>query len=70
MKAIPREAGRITYSTDIRNLKKLRITDIQKAVVIGSILGDGNLNSNWSNTNYRLKISHSIFPQYIFTLFY
>ncbi|MBI2631166.1 hypothetical protein HYW73_03070 [Candidatus Nomurabacteria bacterium] len=60
MKAIPREAGRITYSTNIRKLKLLHLSDIQKAVVIGSILGDGNLNSNWSRTNYRLKISHSV----------
>jgi hypothetical protein len=60
MKAIPREAGRITYSTNIRKLKFLPMNDIQKAVTIGSILGDGNLSSNWSKTNYRLKISHSI----------
>jgi len=60
MKAIPREAGRITYSTNIRKLKSLSLSDIEKAVTIGSILGDGNLSSNWSNTNYRLKISHSI----------
>ncbi len=60
MKAIPREAGRITYSTNIRKLKLLPLNDVQKAVLIGSILGDGNLSSNWSNTNYRLKISHSI----------
>jgi|SRR3989344_970572 len=61
MKVIPREAGRITYSTDIRNLKnKVKITDIQKAVIIGSLLGDGNLSGNWSKTNYRLKISHSV----------
>ncbi len=32
----------------------------QKAVVIGSVLGDGNLSGNWSNTNYRLRISHSV----------
>lgn len=60
MKAIPREAGRITYSTNIRKLKLLSLSDIQKAVVIGSILGDGNLSTNWSKTNYRLKISHSV----------
>ena len=60
MKAIPREAGRITYSTEIRNLKNIKIDDFQKAVIIGSILGDGNLSSNWSKTNYRLKISHSL----------
>lgn len=60
MKAIPREAGRITYSTNIRKLKLLPLNNIQEAVVIGSILGDGNLSGNWSYTNYRLKISHSI----------
>ena len=61
MKAIPREAGRITYSTEIRNLKnRLRITDVQRAVIIGSILGDGNLSGNWSQTNYRLRVSHSV----------
>lgn len=58
---IPREAGRITYSTEIRNLKKrLSLNDHQRALVIGSILGDGNLSPNWSNTNYRLGIGHSI----------
>lgn len=67
MKAIPREAGRITYSTNIRKLKFLPMSDIQKAVTIGSILGDGNLSCNWSKTNYRLKISHSVKQsEYIF----
>ena len=60
MKAIPREAGRITYSTEIRNLKNIKANDFQRAITIGSILGDGNLSGNWSQTNYRLKISHSI----------
>lgn len=61
MKVIPREAGRTTYSTDIRALKKsLVLSEFQRAVVIGSILGDGCLCDNWSKTNYRLKISHSI----------
>ncbi len=60
MKAIPREAGRITYSTEIRNLKKIGFSEYQKAVIIGSILGDGCLCENWSKTNYRLIISHSI----------
>lgn len=59
MKAIPREAGRITYSTEIRNLKKISFNEYQKAVIIGSILGDGCLCPNWSKTNYRLIISHS-----------
>lgn len=57
---IPREAGRITYSTNIRKLKLVPLTNMQRYVVIGSMLGDGNLSSNWSKTNYRLKINHSI----------
>ena len=57
---IPREAGRITYSTKIRKQKLVSFNDLQKAVVVGSILGDGNLSANWSKTNYRLKISHSV----------
>lgn len=60
-KAIPREARRITYSTEIRDIKKrLTLSEYQKAVVIGIILGDGNLSKNWSGTNYRLTVSHSI----------
>ncbi len=60
MKIIPREAKRITYSTEIRNLKKrLYFNEDQKAIIIGSILGDGNLELNWSKTNYRLRVSHS-----------
>lgn len=57
---IPREAGRITYSAEIRDLKKrLRLTEEQKAVLIGTILGDGHLAENWSKTNYRLKVGQS-----------
>jgi DNA-binding transcriptional regulator WhiA len=61
MRVIPREARKITYSTEIRDLKKrLSFNDIQKSLLTGSILGDGNLEPNWSKTNYRLKISHSV----------
>ncbi|OHA34062.1 MAG: hypothetical protein A2928_02655 [Candidatus Taylorbacteria bacterium RIFCSPLOWO2_01_FULL_45_15b] len=60
MKVIPREAGRVTYSTEIRNLKKVPFTSLQRALVIGSILGDGCLCENWSKTNYRLFINHCI----------
>lgn len=60
MRAIPREAGRVTYSTEIRSLKKVPFTAMQKAPVIGSILGDGCLCENWSKTNYRLFINHCI----------
>ena len=60
MKVIPREAGRVTYSTKIRELKNLPFTEKQKAIIIGMILGDGCLCDNWSKTNSRLIVSHSI----------
>lgn len=56
MMVTPREAGRITYSTDIRNRKRISITEHQKAIITGSVLGDAGLYSNWSNTNYRLHV--------------
>jgi len=61
MKVIPREARRITYSTEIRNLKEeLKLSNYQRQVVIGSLLGDAGLEPNWSKTNYRFAISHSL----------
>ncbi|MEK7121938.1 MAG: hypothetical protein AAB857_04510 [Patescibacteria group bacterium] len=58
---IPREARRITYSTEIRNLKKsLSLSDYQKSVVIGTLLGDGSLAANWSKTNFSLQVAHSV----------
>ncbi len=59
MMAIPREAGRITYSTKIREMKKISLSEFQNAVLIGSVLGDACLHGNWSKTNYRLQIRHS-----------
>ena len=47
MKIIPREARRITYSTEIRNLKKLSFSEIQKDIIVGNLLGDGHLCQNW-----------------------
>ena len=57
---IPRETKRITYSAEIRKLKNIPFTETQKSLVIGTILGDGCLNQNWSKTNYRLTINHAI----------
>ena len=57
--AIPREAGRITYSTKIREMKKISLSEYQKAVLIGTIFGDACLNGNWSKTNYRLQVRQS-----------
>jgi len=59
-KVIPREVKRITYSTEIRGMKNIPLTDLQRAVIIGNILGDGCLCENWSKTNYRLKVNHSV----------
>ncbi len=57
---IPRETKRITYSTEIRSLKKrLSLNTLQKEVLVGCLLGDAHLENNWSKTNYRLKISQS-----------
>ena len=56
---IPRETKRITYSSEIRALKHVQLDEKQRAVVIGSLLGDANLCANWSKTNYRLQIRHS-----------
>ena len=65
MRTIPRETKKISYSTEIRELKrKLSLTDFQKAVLIGSILGDGQLEVNWSGSqyqfNYKLKIAQCL----------
>ena len=57
--AIPREARRITYSTEIRLLKRTELSVYQKAIIIGAILGDGCLHENWSKTNSRLQIRQS-----------
>ena len=57
--ATPRESRKITYSSAIRNLKKVPFTERQKAIVIGSVLGDACLHPNWSSTNYTLKITRS-----------
>jgi hypothetical protein len=59
MMVIPREAKKITYSTNIRALKQQPLSAYQKAVAIGSLLGDACVASNWSKTNYRLQIRQS-----------
>lgn len=58
--AIPREARRITYSTDIRNRKRIELNEYQKALIVGTILGDACLHDNWSKTNARLQIRHAL----------
>ena len=35
------------------------MSDTQRAFAIGTILGDANLELNWSKTNYKLRFAHS-----------
>jgi len=63
MMVIPREAGRITYSANIRKMKRMQLDEYQKAVIVGLILGDAYLEANWSKTNYRMGIRHSVDQQ-------
>jgi hypothetical protein len=64
MKIIPREVRRrkpITWSREIRALQqRLSLTQIQKEVLIGTLLGDGCLLVNVYGKNYRLYIEHSV----------
>ena len=63
MKVIPREARKITNSNsrELRELRKtLSLNQQQYSIIIGAILGDGYLEPNQAQTNYRLKIQHSI----------
>lgn len=48
------------YSKEVEAYKKtLRITDTQREIIIGKLLGDGHLETRNDRT-YRLKIEHSI----------
>ena len=48
-------------SKEIENLKKgIKLTKIQRSIVIGLILGDGHLETQNGGRTYRLKIEHSI----------
>jgi len=57
--ATPRESRKITYSSEIRNLKRVPFTERQRSIVVGCVLGDACLHPNWSSTNYTLKITRS-----------
>jgi len=63
MKVIPREVAKrkpITWSREIRRLqKRLKLTSLQRDVLIGTLLGDGCVISNVYGKNYRLHIQHS-----------
>lgn len=61
MTAIPREVRIVnTNSRFHRELRKsLSLSDIQKKVLSGALMGDGCLIENSSQTNYRLQIEHS-----------
>jgi len=59
---IPREAKRITYSSEIRALKKKSFSKEQLSIVQGALLGDGCLHTAWAGTskNYRFAKTHSV----------
>lgn len=61
MKVIPREVKKvITNSKKLRELRnKLKLSDLQKRVLLGTILGDACLIANVWGKNYRLQIEHS-----------
>lgn len=49
----------ITWSREIRLLQqKLKLTSLQRNVLLGTLFGDGCLIENASGKNYRLKIEH------------
>jgi len=41
-------------------MKRIVLDEYQKAIIVGSILGDAYLEANWSKTNYRMGIRHSV----------
>ncbi len=61
MKAIPRELRKPNTNSNFhRELRKsLSLNELQKEVLLGSLMGDGCLIANSSQTNYRLQIEHS-----------
>src|SRR3989339_1494762 len=49
------------YSNLIENYKRnLKLTKEQRAIIVGTLLGDGHLESSNKSRTYRLKIEHSI----------
>lgn len=67
MKAIPREVERrdhSTWSKSTRNLqKRLKLSSLQKEVLIGTLLGDGCLIANVYGKNYRYQAEQSDFQK-------
>ena len=56
---IPREAKRVTNSNELRLLRKsLTLNKVQRDFLIGTLLGDGNLNTSYRN--YRFVIQHGL----------
>jgi hypothetical protein len=46
---------------EIREYKKtLKLTDIQKSILVGTLLGDGHLETQDGGKTYRLKLEHQI----------
>ena len=46
---------------EIRELKKtLKLSDVQRSILVGTLLGDGHLETQNNGKTYRLKIEHQI----------
>ncbi len=51
----------IMRSKEIEDLKKeLRLTGVQRSILVGMLLGDGHLETQDNGRSYRLKVEHSI----------
>ena len=49
------------HSNSIENYKKtIRLTKPQRAIIVGTLLGDGHLETTDKGRTYRLKIEHSV----------
>lgn len=62
-------------SKDIRRLRNsLSLSDIQKCVLVGKILGDGSIISNIAKSNYRLQVEqkrdHKEYVEWLVDIFY
>lgn len=62
MTVIPREQQEINIKTNSRYLRELKeslqLSDLQRRILMGTLMGDGCLISNASKIRYRLQIEH------------
>lgn len=63
MKTIPREQRKVNTHTNSRYLRELRqnisLSEVQKSVLMGALMGDGCIIPTASGKNYRLQVEQS-----------